>query len=292
LKKSFSSELTGWIFKLCLVAVCLMIVLPFLNIISVSVSSRESYLRNPLMLFPAEFDFTAFGYVFQNPLLGFGFMNTLFVTVVGTAISLALCVTLAYPLSKKHLRGRKAFMYYLIFTMLFNGGIIPNFYLIRSLNLIDSLWALILPVAVNVFNTILIKTFFEEVPDSLEEAAKIDGASDIMIFTRIYLPLSLSIVVTIALFCAVSYWNSYFSAIIYIRSNEKWTLQVLLREIILSSNTNLMQSGGNAAEYSAKLPTEAIKYATLVIVLLPILCVYPFLQKYFVKGVMVGAVKG
>lgn len=274
-----------------LTLVSMVMLYPFLNVVAISFSTYTSYIQNPFMIFPKEFSMEGFTFVFKNGLLLDSYKNTIIVTIVSSIFSLILTVLTAYPLSKKHLRGRKIFMNLLIFTMLFNGGLIPNFYLIRSLGWIDSLWALIVPGALGAYNVILMKSFFETLPESLEESARMDGASELTVLTRIILPLSMPIIATILLFVAVSHWNSFFSAIIYIRSPKKWTLQLVLREILLSANNQMLASGGNSAEVS-QVPSETLQYATLVVVILPIMCVYPFLQKYFVKGVTLGAVKG
>lgn len=274
-----------------LTLVSMVMLYPFLNVVAISFSTYTSYIQHPFMIFPKEFSMEGFTFVFKNGLLLDSYKNTIIVTVASSALSLLLTVLMAYPLSKKHLRGRKIFMNLLIFTMLFNGGLIPNFYLIKSLGWIDSLWALIVPGALGAYNVILMKSFFETLPESLEESARMDGASELTVLTRIILPLSMPIIATILLFVAVSHWNSFFSAIIYIRSPRKWTLQLVLREILLSANNQILASGGNSAEVS-QVPSETLQYATLVVVILPIMCVYPFLQKYFVKGVTLGAVKG
>ena len=264
---------------------------PFVNVVAIAFSSYTGYIQHPFMIFPHEFNFEGFKYVFNNGLILASYKNTIIVTITATFLSLILITLTAYSLSKKHLRGRKIFMNLLIFTMLFNGGLIPNFYLIRSLGWIDSLWALIIPGALGAYNVILMKSFFENLPESLEEAAKIDGASELTILSKIILPLSMPIIATIALFVAVGQWNSFFNAVIYIRTPAKWTLQLVLREILMSANNQLLASGGDSANIN-QVPAETLRYSTLVAVVLPIMCVYPFLQKYFVKGVTLGAVKG
>ena len=243
------------------------------------------------MIFPSEWSLEGFRYVFKNGLLMSSYGNTIFITITATLLSLFLTIVMAYPLSKKGLRGKKAFMYILVFTMMFNGGLIPNFFLIKGLGWLDTFWALIIPGALGAYNVILMKSFFENLPDSLEEAAMIDGASELVILTRIVLPLSTPILATIALFVAVGQWNSFFNALIYISTPSKWTLQLVLREILMSANSQLLSTGGNSAEMST-VPPETLRYATLVASVVPILCVYPFLQKYFVTGITLGAVKG
>jgi len=266
---------------------------PFLNVIAVSFSDYTAFLENPMRIIPGNFTTRAFMYVFSNTLILSSYRNTVVTTAVGTVLSLVLVVITAYPLSRRGLKGKAFFMNLIIFTMLFSGGLIPEFYLVRSLGLIDRLWALILPPLLSAYNVVLVKSFFESLPESLQEAARIDGANDLYVLTRVVVPLSTPILATIALFVAVSYWNSFFLAVVYTRSQSRWTLQLLLRELIMAANTAFLSVGADLAEISLEsLPRETIKYATLIVVVLPILCVYPFLQRYFVKGIMIGAVKG
>lgn len=264
---------------------------PFLNVASVSLSSYSAYVNNPMMIWPHDFTFGAYKEIMSRSLLWRSYLNTILVTVSGVGIGILLYILTAYPLSKKVLKGRKTLMVLVIFTMLFNGGLIPNFYLMRSLGLLDTLAALTLPALISGFSLILMKNFFESLPEELEEAARIDGASDPYILFRIVVPLSKPIVATLCLFAAVGYWNNFFNGIIYIRSETKWPLMLYLREVIEAASTMAQQA--NAAEMGAQQVTsETLKYATLMIVMIPILCVYPFLQKFFVKGIMLGSVKG
>ncbi|WP_214625854.1 carbohydrate ABC transporter permease [Paenibacillus agaridevorans] len=271
--------------------VCLIMLYPFLNVASVSFSSYNAYVNNPMMIWPQEFTLSAYKYIMAKDLLWRSYLNTIIVTALGVGIGILLYILTAYPLSKKILKGRSALMLMVLFTMLFNGGLIPNFYLMRSLGLLDTLSALILPALISGFNLILMKNFFESLPEELEEAAKMDGASDPYILFRIVVPLSMPIIATLCLFTAVAYWNNFFNAIIYIRSSENWPLMLYLREVI--EGASAIAQTANAAEMGDDMMTsETIKYATLVLVMVPILCVYPFLQKYFVKGIMLGSVKG
>lgn len=267
--------------------IALLMLYPLCNVIAVSLSSANGYANHPMMLWPHEFDATAYRWVISHHLILSSYRNTVIITVVGTLISVFLTATLAYPLSTADLQGKKTLMSLLVFTMFFNGGMVPNYYLVRSLGLVDSIWALMLPGAMSVYNMILMKNSFEGLPVSLKESARIDGASDLGIFIRIVLPLSMPIIATLTLFYAVGKWNSYFNAILYIRDRSKWTLQLLLREIVYQTQTLL-----NDSTDIASLPSQSIKYAVIVVAILPIMCVYPFLQRFFVKGVMVGAVKG
>lgn len=195
---------------------------------------------------------------------------------------------MAYGLSRKYLHGRGIINFLIVFTMLFAGGMIPTFLVVKSLHLIDSLWSLILPVAINAFNLIIMRNFFQALPDSLEESAKMDGCTDIGVFFRIMLPLSLPSIATISLFYAVTYWNTYQNALIYLNDSSKWPIQVLLRQIVIVS------SGMNADAGAVDVvpPAQSIKMAVIIVATIPMLIVYPFIQKYFVKGALVGAVKG
>ncbi|MDQ0915164.1 carbohydrate ABC transporter permease [Paenibacillus sp. V4I5] len=274
-----------------LTLICVVMLYPFINVASVSLSSYSAYVNNPTMIWPHEFSLAAYQEIMSRALLWRSYLNTLIVTICGVTLGIFLYIITAYPLSKRVLKGRKFLMMLIVFTMLFNGGLIPNFYLIRSLGLLDTLAALILPALFSGFSLILMKNFFESLPEELEEAARMDGASDPYILFRIIVPLSKPIIATLCLFAAVGYWNNFFNAIIYIRSETNWPLMLYLREVIEAASMMAQQS--NAAEVgSQQVTSETLKYATLMIVMIPILCVYPFVQKYFVKGIMLGSVKG
>ncbi|MDF2923459.1 MAG: transporter permease [Paenibacillaceae bacterium] len=276
-----------------LVVLCIIMLYPFLNVIAISFSSYEQFLLNPMMIWPQDFNLSAYREIMAHPILWRSYLNTIVITVVGVALGTLLYLMTAYPLSKRHLRGRGFIMLLVIFTMLFNGGLIPNFYLVRSLGLLDTLAALVLPSLFTSFNLILMKNFLEAIPEEIEDAAKIDGASEPYILFRVIVHLSKPVIATIGLFSAVNYWNTFFNAIVYIRSVENWPLMLFLREIIDGAKMKEIATGGNMAELgSGDVMSETLKYATLIIVMTPILCVYPFLQKYFVKGIMLGSVKG
>ncbi|TLS49007.1 carbohydrate ABC transporter permease [Paenibacillus antri] len=275
--------------------VTLLMLFPFLNVFAVSISEYSAYVENPMRIWPKDISFKAYQEIMKHPVLWSSYLNTIIVTVSGVLIGIFLYLVTAYPLSKKHLRGRGLIMVAIVFTMLFNGGLIPNYYLMRELGLINTLAALVLPALITGFNLILMKTFMEHIPEELEEAARIDGASDPYILFRIVAPLSGPIIATLCLFSAVGYWNNFYNAIVYIRDVDKWPLMLFLREIIEGSKLNSIMGGGgdNAAETSnLNITPVTLQYATLMIVMIPILCVYPFLQKYFVKGIMLGSVKG
>ena len=219
-----------------------------------------------------------------------GYGNTILNLVLALAFNISLTTLGAYALSRKELMVRRPIMLMIIFTMFFSGGLIPNYILVRNLGMVDTRWALFIPTAISAYNLIIMRTSFESIPDTLIEAAKLDGAGDFTILFRVALPISNAVVAVMVLFYAVEQWNSWFPAFIYLKSRELWPLQLVLREIIIENNVSDMLTGVDAAEMLAV--SESIKYATIVVATLPILCIYPFLQKYFVKGVMIGAVKG
>ena len=254
---------------------------PFINVVCKAFSEEWAVVSGQVGLLPVGFQFDTMKYVVSSDMFLNAFKMSLIVTVLGTLLGVFMKGLVAYPLSRSGFRGKKIFMSLIIFTMLFNGGLIPNFYLIRSLHLLDTRWALIFPRLLSAFNIILLINFFQSLPVSLLEAAKLDGAGEWKVLYQIVLPLSKPIMATLALFVAVG----------YIRATDRWTLQLVLREIVMSSNTQMLQTGGNLAELG-KTTSESLKYATLIVAIVPIMCVYPFLQKYFTQGVMVGAVKG
>lgn len=272
----------------------LTIIYPLLNVFSVAFASYRDYLIRPWMFFPTEVDLDAFRKVFHSSLIWNSYKNTIIITISGTLLTLVLTTLTAYPISRTYLKGRGVFTTIVIITMVFNGGIIPKFLVMKTIGLYDNLWSLIIPGALTAFNIILMINFFKSLPDSLIEAAKIDGASEPRILVQIVVPLSKPIMATIALFAAVQYWNSYFSAVMYIRRQVLWPVQLVLREIVLANNTAALDAGNNLAEMgnSQIVYTKSLQYAALIVVMVPIMCVYPFLQRYFAKGVMLGAVKG
>ncbi len=243
-----------------------------------------------LLLAPLDFNFDAYRMVFKNPNLASGYLNTLLIVVVGTFFSTLMTALGAYVMSRKPFPFQKPMMFLMIFTMYFSGGMIPNYILLNNwLHLGNNRLVLILPALVTTYNLIVMRTGFEAIPDSLEESAKIDGATEVTILFRIIIPVALPSMAVIILFYAVSYWNSWFEASIYLTDRAKYPLQVILREILIVNSTSEMQVGeiGNAVAIG-----ESIKYATIMVATIPILLIYPFVQKYFVKGLMVGAVKG
>lgn len=261
---------------------------PFLNVVAYSFSSNRAVLSGTVTFFPIEMQLDAYKEIVHRGQIWTAMRVTMVVTMLGTAIGLVLTVFAAYALSKDKLKGRRWISGMILFTMYFNGGIIPTFLVIKNLGMYDQLTSLYIPSAVNVFNFIVMRTFFREIPESLEEAAYLDGATDVQILFKIVLPLSMPIIATIGLFYAVYYWNDYFNALIYIQSPEKYTLQLRLRSLLFAGELGAAGNEGLAQQVMA----ESLKMACIVVGTVPILAVYPWLQKYFVKGVMLGSVKG
>ena len=270
---------------------CLVMLYPFWHVVMQSFSSMEETLKGGVFLYPKGFNLDTYRSVFNNPQVYTGFATSIMVTIVGTVFGTLLTAMTAYPLSKSRLRGGKVLMVIVLITMIFAGGMIPSFLLIQELGLMDNRLALILPALVSAYNCIIMKNFFMSIPDSLEESARIDGANDVRIFFSIIVPLSKATIATIALFMAVAYWNDYFSTVLYIRSTDKWALQAVLRNMLTNTQQAMAQAGVNVINTS-NTNSETIKAGTIVISTVPILVVYPFVQKYFVTGVMIGGVKG
>lgn len=259
---------------------------PFVYLLIISISPIEQVIKNGIIIIPEGFTLEYYRYVFGSTGIGSAYAATIFITIVGTLLSLALSSIGAYVLAQKNLPGKNIFTLIIIITMIFNGGMIPSYLVVKGLGLIDSLWSLIIPNAIYAFWLIVMRNFFQSIPASLSESARIDGCSEYRILFAIIIPLSMPILATLALFFGVSQWNQYFNAIIYINSPGKQPLQVLIRRMYQS----YMSVSANGD--SLPPPVETIRAATIMVATLPILCVYPFLQRYFVQGIMVGAVKG
>lgn len=263
---------------------------PFIYILTISLMPVKEYLQGGLVLFPHAVSFEAYMKIFRNGNIFLSYKSTIIITVLGTFTNLFLTILCAYAMSKTKLKGYKFFINMIIFTMYFKGGLIPSYMLMRSLGLVDSYFAVIFSGAISTYNMLVLRSFFVNIPESLEEAAIIDGASEPYVLFRIILPISLPAIATIGLFYAVGQWNSYFIPMIYLNSREMWPLQVILREILFES-TESLRSAGEAAELQQSSIGPQLKMATVIVTIVPIAMVYPFLQKYFVKGVLIGAVK-
>lgn len=267
-------------------------VFPFLNLIAKSLSSEAAVISGQVNLIPVDMQFGTYEFVLSDNLFQSAFRNSVIVTVVGTILALIMTILAAYPLSKPRLRGRSIFILMFVFTMLFSGGLIPTYLLIQKLGLINTLPVLFLPAMISVFNMLVIKSYFEGIPDALEESAKIDGASNTRILVQIVLPLSMPVLATISLFYAVAFWNDFFMAMIYINSPELKPMQLYLKELLASANDVFMRLDTIDVNMAMNASPQAIQAASIIVATVPILLVYPFLQKYFVKGVMLGSVKG
>lgn len=263
---------------------------PFLNVIAYSLSGYNAVLSGRVNFYPIDFSLEAYKQILGKTQIWNSMRTTVFVTVVGTALSLVLTTCAAYALSRQDLPGRTFLTGMILFTMYFGGGMIPTFLVVKGVGLYDTLGSLFIPQSVNVFNFIVMRTFFRNLPESLEEAARIDGASYVQVLIKIVLPLSLPIIATIGLFYAVGYWNTYFDALLYIQNPDKYTLQLRLRSLLFGEELN--NSSANLEGMGTQVMTQSLKMATVAVSTIPILVVYPWLQKYFVKGVMIGSVKG
>ncbi|MCT4542147.1 MAG: carbohydrate ABC transporter permease [Vallitalea sp.] len=267
------------------VIIGLLMFYPFWYVLMYSLSDPTKVTLNNLYLIPNGFTLNTYAVAFKKSIIYTGFLNSIIVTLVATLLSMFLSVITAYPLSREHLKGKKFFFWMIMVTMLFNGGLIPTYLTVKSYGLIDTLGSLIFPKAIIVYNLLIVMKFFKNVPESLIESARIDGCSEIGILFKIVLPLSKSVLATVGLFYAVTNWNAFLPGMMYLNDRTKWTLQVVLRDM-LDQTTSAIDTDDIFTS------PENFKMATVMISVVPILCVYPFLQKYFTKGVMLGSVKG
>jgi putative aldouronate transport system permease protein len=290
IKMTFSELIGKTIMSFILVLIAVACLYPFLYVLSMSLSSPEHVLLRDVYFFPKGFGKDGYSLVFSNASIWPAYANTLFYTIVGTAMNLLMTILAAYPLSREEFVWRRPLSLMITITMFFSGGMIPFFIVVSNLGLYNSRWALILPFAVNTWYVIVARTFYEQLPNSLVESAKIDGANDIYILIRIMLPLSGAILSVLTLFFAVGYWNSYFWPLVFVPNPKLQPLQIFLYKILVQLKQDLM--GGVPIGISRSVATEQFKYASIMVSILPIIAVYPFVQKYFVKGVMIGAIKG
>jgi putative aldouronate transport system permease protein len=291
MRESPGERLFGLGNVLFMLALVVVTVYPLLYVLFASLSSASELTQHRGLLFaPLELSLEAYRRVFQNPMILIGYRNTLFYVIVGTTLNVFMTALGAYALSRRNVLFKNPAMFFIVFTMFFSGGLIPTYLLVgQTLHMQDTPWALIVPGAVNTLNLIIMRTAFNAVPVALEEAARIDGASDWKILFKIYLPLSWPVVAVMILFYGVAHWNSFFPALVYLRDRELYPLQLVLREILISSNVQNMTTDVSSGDVLAI--GETIKYATIIVATLPILLVYPYLQRYFVKGVAIGAIK-
>ncbi|TXK84931.1 carbohydrate ABC transporter permease [Paenibacillus sp. N3.4] len=258
----------------------------------ISISSGSSVSSGEVFWRPIDINFKAYSVIFNDPAIVRSYGNTFFYTAAGVLINLAMTALCAYPLSRKHMYGRSFFALFVVFTMFFDGGLIPRYMVVHALGMVNTIWAILIPTAINVFNMILMRTFFEDIPEALHESAIMDGAGEFRVFTKIVLPLSLPVMATMFLFYAVAHWNSFFPALIYLNEKNLYPMQIILRNIVISGDMATQSAQLGAAEAGLAVMTENIKYACVFVAILPVLVIYPFVQKYFVQGAMLGSVKG
>lgn len=273
-----------------LCVLCISIIIPLLNILALSFSSSGDISAGKVSIIPVGFTFASYKYVMADSAFVSSFLVSTFVTIFGTIVSLTIVTLAAYPLSKPNLRYRRKILLFFVFTMMFSGGMIPSYILIKSLGLMNTIWALILPSVMSVYNMLLVKNYMEGIPEALEESARIDGATDFQIFMKIILPLSKPVLATVGLFFAVGYWNSYFPGVMYITNPNLKPLQTHLYEMI-TSTTLMLDLPPELQSQLAGISSDGVQSATIVCATVPILIVYPFLQKHFVKGLVVGSEK-
>jgi putative aldouronate transport system permease protein len=271
----------------------LAVLYPLYFVVVASLSDPNAIYAGDVWLYPKGFTLDGYERIFQDAGIWIGYANSMLYAAVGTAISVTLTIFAAYPLARKDFVGRNVFMWFFVLTMFFNGGLIPTYLLVKNLGMLDTIWALVVPGAAGVFNIIIVRTFFQSsIPDEMREAAFIDGCTNTKFFLGMVIPLSKPIIAVMVLFHVVGFWNSFFDALIYLNDEAKYPLQLILRNILVQNqvSSNMMV---DVESYVAKLRvTELIKYGVIIVASLPLLALYPFLQRYFVKGVMIGSIKG
>ena len=275
--------------------VLISVLYPLIFVVSASFSNPSEVLKGKVWLLPKGFTLDSYKIVFSNKEILTGYKNTILYTSVGVIVNLIMTIFAAYPLSRKDLQGRNLITAFFAFTMFFSGGLIPTYLVIKQLGLVDNFWVMILPTAVSMWNVVIMRTFFENsIPYELQEAAFIDGCSNIKILTTIILPLSTSIIAVMVIFYGVAHWNAFFNALIYLSNENKYPLQMILRQILIENQTDSMMQAGAGSEVTSKrlMIYEGLKYAVVIVASVPMLLLYPFAQKYFIKGVMIGAIKG
>ena len=281
-----------------IIVILAIVIYPLYFVVIASISDAKEVLQGKVFLYPKGINFEAYEKVLNHNAVMTGYRNSIFYTVLGTSINIFMTVLLAFPLSQKDFKGRGFFTVFITVTMFFNGGLIPTYLVVKKLHMINTFWALVIPSAISTYNVLIMRTYFQtSIPYEMQEAAIIDGCNKIKILLKIVLPLSAPIMAVMLLFYAVGHWNAYFNAIIYITDENKFPLQLVLREILVQSQTaQLMESGGSGAGIDTiarqQMLAESLKYGLIVVASAPMLILYPFLQKYFVKGIMLGAIKG
>ena len=294
-KKRITQDKFVYFVNYILLGILLITILyPLIYVVSASFSSGEALASGKVRLFPVEPTLLSYKTVFEYDAIWVGFVNSIIYTVVGTVVSMVLTLLAAYPLSRDDFKGKKVLSSIFLFTMMFSGGLIPTYMLVKNLRLMNTMWSVILPTAVSAYNVIVARTFFNQtIPKELLEASQMDGCSDFRFFSQIVIPLSKPIVAVLCLWIAISLWNGYFNPLIYINEESKYPLQLVLRRILLMSQVNFANANIDPARVAAnRYLSQMLQYSTIIISSLPLMILYPFIQKYFVKGVMIGSVKG
>jgi putative aldouronate transport system permease protein len=290
IKRSVQEKIFETFNAAAMILLSIMTLYPFIHVAFASISDpTELTIHRGIIFHPMGFSIESYRRVFENPMISRGYLNTIFYVVVGTSFNLAMTSLGAYVLSRKGVYWKKFIMFLIVLTMFFDGGLIPFYLLVKGLRMTDTVWAVIIPVAVNTWNLIIMRTSFMAVPDSMEDSARVDGANDFTILLKIIIPLSMPVVAVMLLFYGVGRWNAWFYAMIFLRQRQLYPLQLVLREVLIINSSESMTR--NVRAYDKVSVAETIKYATIMVATVPILFIYPFLQKYFVKGVMIGALK-
>jgi len=289
--RKLSEKLIDAIIVFLMIVIILITIYPMVYVLFASFSDGTRIMKHTgILIAPLGFDLSAYQAVFRNPMILIGYRNTAFLVIFGSVYSVLMTSLGAYFLSRKNVLWQKPIMILIVFTMFFGGGLIPFFFVVRDLNLLDNLLALIIPSSITTFNMIIMRTAFMSIPDSFEESARIDGANDFSILFRVILPLSMPVVAVMLLFYGVGRWNAWFHAAIFLRTRELFPLQLILREILIANDLGVMTAGSDAADRMMLAAT--IPYALIIVATVPVLFIYPFLQRYFIKGVMIGGLKG
>ena len=293
IKDAIEDRIIGVAVSSILILICLIIMYPLIFMVTASISDPFTVASGQIWLFPKGITFDAYSRVFKNPDIMMGYGNTIIYTVVGTLINVFLTMLTAYPLTRKDLKYRNILSAVFAFTMLFGGGMIPTYLIIKNVGLLNTIWAMLIPGAISVWNLIIARTYIQSnIPWELQESAFLDGCGNFRLLIRIITPLCMPIVAVLTLYYAVAHWNNYFSAMMYITNKKLYPLQLILREILIQNDTGSMMDSGSETMAKQSFLGETLKYAVIIVSSVPVLMLYPFLQKYFVKGVMVGAVKG
>lgn len=294
IRGSYSDIIFDKVNLVVMIILLLIFIWPLWFVLIASISDPSEVWKGSVILFPKGFNLNAYKEILKYDDIWIGYRNTILYTVLGTIINIVLTICAAYPLSRKDFVPRNFFMVMFMITMYFSGGLIPTYMVVNKLNITNTIWAMMIPGAVSIFNVIITRTYFiNSIPSSLQEAAELDGANSYQFLTKVVLPLSKPILAVIALYYGVGHWNDFFSALIYINNKDLFPLQTFMRDLLVQNNIDLDMTGLNAVQAAQKAQlAQTMKYGVIIVASVPVLCIYPFVQKYFVKGIMIGAIKG